>query len=350
MLQPVDEHVGFLSEKVFDQLSKRYAFDKIVPYPFINIGGSPILLNRRSETAKKVILKTVTNNVINFYFLKELPWYIEKDYIHQVVKLQSMLHEETKLAPKVIRTIDDQLFFEVESDLYYLQEYVSGKSCDNSLGQASRAGQTLAAFHTYTKDMPEEGLTVKEDDLISRPTGLLHLVIRNYKEKRRDLNLKHKDYMTLIQETRQKILQLKDKTTETSVKRQVVHGDFNPTNLIFVNQNEPLQLIDFDNISMDSTYHDLAEALVSFSIVKYKPNSSRFDSLHESKVRLAKALYHNYIEYSKINHNHTILDNYIESTIIEYICLGVLRGDFSINEAINYIRNIDNFTININDD
>lgn len=341
MLQPVDENVGFLTSEILDCIAKVFDFDSILPYPFININGYPVLLNRKSETSKKVLLKTEKKDKIKYYFLKQLPWYIKKENIEKIIQYQAVLHDNTQLSPEILPTNTGKIFLEFRESTYFLQEYTVGYSWKYSTQQAEEAGKSLAELHEFSLKENKRLPTMPEETNMSTALGMLNMVIRDFKRRRKLNNLKNDDYFNFIKKVRKEIYEIEKKlqVSSTNQLKHIVHGDYNPTNIIFNEENKVLKIIDFDNLCIDYNYHDIAEGIVAFSVVKYRKNSSRFKSFKPDND-IAKAFFNGFKQKNGIEIDYNLLNMYIQSTMIEYTCLGLLREDFNILEASQYIEQL----------
>lgn len=286
--------------------------------PFIGDKNTILTLNTRSETSKKVIVKVGDK----IYFFKEIPWYCSnKDFLDFSLSFQDFLYNNKFKLPKIILTRGGDKYQFVKNKYYTLHEFIMGESWDLNSEKAYNIGKYIAKFHKIALKFDHPNIKNYSIGLYESTKDMVSLL--DDKELKNNLNnLLEKYYSEL--------------SNYDGIK-SLVHGDCNPSNFIFEN-NDVAAIVDFDNVKYDNPIRDLAEIIITFGIVKYKNNSSNYESLFNPiDFTIVRRILKGYKEtnsdfYDKIINN---LVPTIKILFIELYSLGILKNDFNYNDEFN---------------
>lgn len=342
MLKPLDYDMGILPDYVLENVERAYGFRRLNIYPYIGVNGIPVPLNKRSETSRKIVIETDNS----YYMLKEIPWYIEDiESISNLLSLQQKIHSRTKLVP-YIKNIEgsENLYVKIYGKNYFIMEFVQGKSWRYLESQSFSAGKALKQFHQATLGFIDN-TKLNSLSLIDGTKGIINLLFKKYRTDKTLLPPDEKKQLKEIINLTNKIFREKHKDVLSlgyGKVRTLVHGDYNPNNMTFDEENIVKAIYDLDNLCIDDPIHDIAEGLVDFSIMNYLPNSSRFKSIDcYPKKDLFKSFYYGYFHNRPNPRVRELIPKCISLVIIEFICLGLLRNDWGTREAIDYLKKID---------
>ncbi|MBA4536378.1 phosphotransferase [Bacillus aquiflavi] len=346
MLKPVDYNMGLIPDEIFQELEDVYNINIEKVLPYVGVNNKPIFLNKRSETSRKIIIKIEQG----YFMLKEIPWYIKTDYIKAILSLQNELHFINGKSPKILMSNDESLSVNLLGKEYFIQEFIFGNGWSYNRKQAFYAGKVLREFHKNTKKFITSPLNFKTETIMENAKGILNLLMRNFKKRRNGLTeQKQKLYLLFIKKANMLIKRYEKEllTLFYGKDRVIVHGDYNPNNITFSTENEIKSIYDYDNVCIDDPIHDIAEGLVDFSVIEYKPFTSMFQKMHinSPQKELFTAFYRGY--FSDYNDGDNRLINMIPSAMIivllELCCLGLIRNDWEITLSLNYLENLERF-------
>lgn len=349
MLKPTDLNMGFISDSIVDYLYILYNMSNVKVYPYINVNGEAVLLNRRSETSKTLILEFQGK----FYLLKEIPWYVNKNQIPEYLELQNYVYMNYKLSPEIIRTKDKELFFVFKEKKYFIQDFVYGENWNKCNIQTYYSAFFLGLYHIESKKCTEKRKKIQRNNIL-KSTEYMILLLSNFYRNKKELRLNDSKFEinNLLRIARIKSRLLYKSLTTLGYGEYITlnHGDFNPNNLLFDKGNKVKVVFDFDNSGYDDPISDLAEGLVNFSIVEFRKNSSRYSSIKmEPSEELFYAFMNGYFNgNSQKERMLPIISPAIGIVIIRISCLGVLCNCWSIGYAHNIVENIDKITDRVN--
>jgi len=340
----MDTYLGILPDNLIYQSLDAYGFDDSwIVLPFMNINNKALAINRRSETARKAVILYKEE----VYILKEIPWYCaSKDFVAYEMHLQENLRSCGNPIPKILKAGNGELFIhlfrEDKEKFLFLQRFISGRSWAGTDTQDLNASRTLARLHksfyeisrqmkchfnppcTTVFDLANKMLAVTQQVLKENSEHLCARDITGFN----DFFARQSERIALCQET---AFALGYK--EIAVP---IHGDYNPWNIVFdPNTGDASGIIDFDNSAIDNPVHDLAEFLLNFCFLKFRSNVTRYSEAPTSfDANRALMLISEYRkEYGeKTLHLLQYLTEAMVVTTIELFALGLVRGDYSLNE------------------
>lgn len=340
MLKPLDFDMGFMPDSTFKEIEEEYGLKIDNVYPFAGINGNPISLNKRSETSKKVIIRSQNK----LFLLKEIPWYVfDLDQIQDILSLQQEMYETSKTMPSITKNLRGLMCVEINGEKYFIQDYLEGCSWDYSPLQCAEGGKTLKKFHSVVSSFEKKD-HIKSQSIIASSLGVLGLVVKKYKEIRKNMSVAEKrnfnDFISMANVSLKELSKdLKD--SDYGKVLHIVHGDYNPNNITFYKNHIVKGIYDVDNMTYDDPMHDIAEGLIDFSMMNYKPMSSRFESIDTTpNYARFNAFIKGYTNSKSDQRINALLPSCMAVIMIELICLGLLRKDWSVEQSLVYLKEL----------
>jgi Ser/Thr protein kinase RdoA (MazF antagonist) len=348
IIQPVNfEYLGLLPDSTIEQAVREYGItEPWVVLPFLNIEGRGIAVNRRSETARKAIIKTDSELLL----LKEIPWYCSNlPFVKYELNLQEELRSAGLPIPPIRRTPRNDMFITMIRDssekFLFMQPFILGKSWNKSPQKTFNSGKELASLHlasqtsscAFDRDAPRGNIF----DLAVRMIDVGKVEIADKKETIRP------DDIHILNSYVNYALERVESCRRVSVDRGYealcipVHGDYNPWNLIFREEDEKVNaILDFDNTIIDNPVHDLAEALAEFSYFTFRHQKTRYEGVPD---KIEEAIFLDFLRgYADvapqlINMVKLYLSEAFCVIAIELFTLGIVRGDYEFRDCIPFI-------------
>lgn len=288
-----------------------------------------------SFTSRKAILHTDKGS----FFLKEKPEYsCDKLSLDKSTRFQSYASSRLDIVPKIKLTKNDNCFVIWKNRFYFLTDYKNGRVFNgsdedvSSMLKALNKLQKIGKEFADNKDVPSDVLKQIESFDIAKLVPLIKKYIGSKRE-------------CLIYERIIKCLEML-KTKYLSLPRNeyiMSHSDFIVFNLIF-KDNEVVAINDFDNAKRLPSLHDLAEFLVSATMLNYnglvtnmklpvflKPQKSKFKLIIKSYIQ----------DFSLSKKDSVLLGTIAEIVWLWTLCLSVLKGDYKILDLAEAVKRIE---------
>ena len=124
-----------------------------------------------------------------------------------------------------------------------------------------------------------------------------------------------------------------------SWKRQVVHGDWHPGNLLF-SGDKIVAVVDFDSIRVAPPTTDLANGMLQFSIIADRPDPAQWPS-HFDRDRVLQ-FFEGYREIVKLSERkrYALVDLMIETMIAEAVLPVAATGSFGQHSGLAFLEMI----------
>lgn len=225
----------------------------------------------------------------------------------------------------------------LENHLYEFFHFVTGARYDGSAAETCEAGRQLGLFHQHLADFAARDehspLCYHDSALVRRHLKLIS------SDKRTDAA---RQMQTVVQE----LLLRYDKSSRrvnevgfASWKRQVVHGDWHPGNLLF-SDHRIVAVVDFDSIRVAPPTTDLANGMLQFSIIADRPNPADWPA-HFDRDRILQfvAGYREIIKLSE-RKRYGLVDLMIESMIAEAVLPVAATGSFGQHSGLDFLQMI----------
>ncbi|ETT32734.1 phosphotransferase [Paenibacillus sp. FSL R5-192] len=346
MLKPLELCRGLIPEDMLSQALEQYGIIEYTTYPYLNMNGTVVPVNRVSETSRKALVQDREGNL---YFLKEIPWYIRSiEHAVSVIQLQHELALQAVWVPAVQLTTSRELIVHAgNQSTLYLQSYIPNGYLYNAQPQQIRAaGAVLGEFRTKVASAyPLQTLKLPEQSPYASTKDVLVLLLKKYMQKRNEMSKEdQKNLQYFVQVCKEMVdewsVQHADRTEAVT---SIAHGDLNPMNFIFSRDGSVSALIDFDNACLTDSLVDLAEGLLTFSGITYRNGSSRFKAVHA----LEPQTFHQFLEgyqkhHSLLTEEIMVLPLLMGIACIRLASLGLIRGDWPVTLTSMHIDNIRN--------
>lgn len=298
-----------------------------------------------SFTSRKAILFGLAGEK---YFLKMKPDYsLSEPQKTASALMQDFLSKRLSYVPRIIKTKDGSSFYvKIGGKTFFLTPYIEGNYFFGTPEQSFACARALGEIHRSLLDFsfPEgESTPLDSTEETLKFIKMVAELSFNNQELKRDVL--------------QKMRKLCDKFASTNQgKISWLHGDFSPYNMVFGNQGDVRAVNDFDNVAFGLLARDIGECLLTHCGVNYAANTSSL----KPPIRIIfdfnrmKEMLKIYLTYNPLNKNDFIdLPNQIVLVWLELLSLGLLRGDFLLNDvliALSHCQEIYELTLSIYND
>ncbi len=264
------------------------------------------------------------------YFLKRKPEYsLQEPLRTRAIRLQSLLATKVPFIPQIIFTkTDNQPLGVINSSHYLLTKYVDGQIFGGRIEQSITGASKLGLMHKIAnQNLAEESSPVDSNESVKTFIG--------YAEKMSFSDAKLQN--EVLDKIRKKVQTLK---SENKGKMSWIHSDFAPFNLVF-SGDEVVAVNDFDNATFGNISKDVAECIISFADINYNGATSFLNKVIRTSIdeRSMARLLEAYMNTSESSISDlTDLPNEMSLMWLKLMVLGLLRGDFAL-EDVNVVLN-----------
>lgn len=288
-----------------------------------------------SFTSRKAILYTDKGE----YFLKEKPIYSsDKVSRDKSASFQSYASSQLGIVPQILTTTDNKQFVMWKKRYYFLTKYMKGRifngsdqdvtSMLNALMKLQEVGREFA----NRKDVSASILKTIESYEVAQLIPLIEKYINSAKDN------------VIYQRITKCLASLKLEYLSLSKKEYIMsHSDFIVFNLIF-DKGKVVAINDFDNAKILPSLHDLAEFLVSATLLNYigsvtnmklpvllEPQSSKFNLIIKTYLQ----------EFNLDKDDFALLGIIAEIVWLWTLCLAVLKEDYKILDLEEAVETIE---------
>ena len=312
--------------------------------PIVPINGDLIVLNNNHTTTLKAVVKDDSG----VYLIKQVPWYCSSEpFVSGMTDFIKHLHSQSFPTPALSRTEEGKLYALAHGKLFYCQEFLFANSYGGSREHVRSMGSNLAHLHNISTRFSQEGrkfegLPIESSSSLAQK--MTDLLVDQIEEARvSDGRKKSSAAVHRYQEFVQRRLSLWSDHL-TGGMPMVIHGDYNPYNLLFGEDDSVIATLDYENVAVSCASHDLAEGLMGVAVNKYRDNSTRFseigEHIDEEKVRLFLQGYTQSRE-GGTDINYSGLAYQMGAIMIQLASLGFVRKDYKIEGIIRVSETID---------
>lgn len=289
-------------------------------------------------TARKMFLRFAGQD----YLLKQAPWYCDRpSHVRAVAHLQQRLAASGKPAATLEPTSSGERVCSVqygsELRLYTLQHVVRATIWSGSLAECVEGGCALAGLHAAVPELlvPSSAAQISRHDVftIARAAiALGSLQIDKDEPHRRGAS----GTRNLLTHFSHVVEQLRRESLARGYFEcvRVIHGDINPTNMVYSAGCSIAAFVDFDNCCRDHPAHDVARGLVHFGCFPTTPAMNRFQHLPSSfRDDLGEGFLVGYQRSAPDWPDVAAVLPYVAGCITVELCvLALLNGWFGTNE------------------
>ncbi|MFD7712653.1 phosphotransferase enzyme family protein [Streptomyces sp. NPDC059786] len=309
-----------LDDRVLGLVAERYALPEADCFlPVLLDGDRCSLLEVRSDTSKKAMVEAAGER----YFLKQIPWYCDSpEQIAVSTRIQEGLRRAGVPVARLRPTRDNRLWTSFGGESFVLFDCVEGLRYRKTPGQDAFAARTLAQLHraaVMVDGAPAEDVFTLAADHI----GLLRSVVPAAAGA-----------ASVLEELLAPAERQARSAGFDALPVTAVHGDFNPWNLLFTEDQQVAAVVDFDNCDVASRLHDVAEALLTFCVVRYADDTTNF-AFNQARTVDRSAVDAFLTHYEEVwpltPTERACLPPALGAVWIELTCLGLLRGDFTLD-------------------
>jgi len=292
----------------------------------------PLLAGNRA--APKVIVISSKGK----FLLKRRPK--GKDDIYRVAfahAVQTHLSQKYFPVPALVSNNEMSTILNLNESIYELFKFVGGNRYSGSADETIDTGRQLARFHQYLKNFAFHWKPLRSS-FHDSATVRGHLrTVGSEKAPGQSLQLKAvgEALMSIYNASAVCI----NKLGFDNWSQQVVHGDWHPGNMLFLN-GALVAVLDFDSAKIAPPITDLANALLQFSIVGDRPNPADWpDYLDQAKLVQVLDGYRDVIKLEK-GELDALLDLMIETMIAEAVLPVATTGFFGYLSGLDFLKMI----------
>jgi Ser/Thr protein kinase RdoA (MazF antagonist) len=278
-----------------------------------------------SATSKKAVIHDADGNR---YFLKQKAFYCDNpESLRVAAAVQTFLSEKLSEVPPIVQTAKGSFYSHFGERVYQLTPYYEGQHYTGSVNQSIASARQLAVLHKAAAD-----LSLEPSRSISSEAEALKFVdwIRN----RKDLPQPG----LVAQVTTRLEEEIRRLNTGSSHGRNAwLHGDYAPFNLVFEGNNV-IGINDFDNCGFGPIARDVAYCLLTHCGIYFLANTSSFNRpiLTNLDTPRMKAMLEEYVSVNPLSHEDlNELGAQVAVQWLELLGLGILRGDYYLEEAMD---------------
>jgi Ser/Thr protein kinase RdoA (MazF antagonist) len=256
--------------------------------------------------------------------------------------IQKHLAERSFPVTALLATVKDGVTaLSIENHIYEFFRFAEGTRCDGSPEATREAGRQLALFHKHLARM-----TLTDVDVARGACGM-EACFHDSTRVRRHLKLIASGRRTgsrhQARAVVESLLVRYDRSSDrvnrfgfATWKRQVIHGDWHPGNLLF-SRGKIVAVLDFDSIRIAPPPTDLANGMLQFSIVGEGTDPAGWPD-HFDRDRLL-AFLNGYREVTRLSERklHSLVDLMIETMIAEAVLPVAATGFFGQHGGLEFL-------------
>ena len=289
-----------------------------------------------SFTSKKLVLTTSDGP----FFLKEKPLYCSDALsLVRAAHFQDFVASQMEIVPKILSTKTQNYYINWNNRYYFLTEYKKGRHYNGSKRDLDLMIDALYIFQQCGATYLREYKDSRPDELARFESPDVASGIPDIKSKIKSLGEE-----VIFQEI---LLLYEDLCSEyISLSKGgyiMSHGDFILFNLI-LNETGVVAINDFDNAKVLPRIHDMAEFLVSASLLNYVAplTNLKFPILAGPDETTFIYIMKNYVSKFMLSNNEIVLLGTVAEIVwLWTLVLSVFKGDYSLSDlrpVINTLR------------
>lgn len=286
------------------------------------------------------------------YILKQIPPYCANiQFLDAALLFRETLREMGIPIPKFIKTSDNKKYAleKLESGkdrIYILENFIDGISWKKKKEQVENMASMLAKIHKISHDIffsKKQTTEISYDKKLELPKknvfDIASHMLKISKEVLSTNSTWNSDKKNFLNSFINKCHVHLQKIKKSAMKKGYntimipIHGDYNPTNILFDKENNIIGIIDFDDCCIDNPIHDIATALLCICYFPFEKKGKLFldKYQYELSIRNAKLFFSHYFKNSHLNSEKIIpyIDEAFEAIAIQCLALYLIKGIYT---------------------
>lgn len=274
-------------------------------------------------------------------FLKEKPLYCSTDLnLKKSASFQDYVSSQLEIVPRILKTKNNRFYLDWNERQYFLTEYKKGRHYNGSESDLRAIINSLYDFQQCGSAYFTEYKEVKLDELILVESPTVALGITGLGEK----NLSQTE-KSILQEILLLYKNLEEEYLTIPREKFIMsHGDFILFNIILDGENV-VAINDFDNVKVLPRIHDMAEFLVSASLLNYLAplTNLKLPISTTPDTRVSQYILQQYRERFVLSqHEINLLGTVTEIVWLWTLVLSVFKGDYNLYDLKPALRTLQN--------
>ena len=300
------------------------------------------------------------------HILKEIPPYCsDTNFLQASFCLRDCLRENGIPVPVLISTKQNKRYitkkgYSGKEKVYLLEEFMDGKSWSKKqetiesmafmLGNLHRS--SASAFEEIsekTQIYQRELLDLPRKNIFELATIITGVAIEEIVGSEKALSTSELESLeNFIHEcqTRLERIEISALQKGYNLISIPIHGDYNPTNILFDQKNQVSGVIDFDNCCITNPIHDVGTALLHISYFSFeKEVLPKCEGLqHENNLRNAKIFLDSYFQSAPVKPEQVLpyIEEVAEAVAIQLSTLYLIKGIYTkfshANELFQHVE------------
>lgn len=289
-----------------------------------------------SFTSKKLILHTSKGD----FFLKEKPQYCSNESaLKRSANFQDYVSFRMEIVPKILSTREKDYYIHWRGRYYFLADYKNGRHYNGSPKDIKAMIDALNVFQKISTDYLDTYKDSKQEELAryESPDIASGIIDVKKKVKTENDNLIFQEIISLYEDL------CSEYATFAKEKYTMAHSDFILFNLI-LDESGVVAINDFDNVKVLPRIHDMAEFLVSATLLNYVAPTTNLKlpiQINPDKVLFVYILGKYISDFKLSNIEKQLLGAITEIIWLWSLVLAVFKDDYSLSDlkpAIETLR------------
>ena len=289
-----------------------------------------------SFTSKKLKLYTSKGS----FFMKEKPKYCSDEMaLKRSAHFQDYVSSQSEKVPKILLTKKYDFYITWNNRHYFLTDYKEGRHYNGSKKDLSEMVRALYLFQQHGFDYLNKYKGIRQDELVQFDSPYVASSIPDLKAM-----VETGSDKGVLSEILFLYENICSEYAKTSKDQYIMsHSDFIIFNLI-LGESGVMAINDFDNVKVLPRIHDMAEFLVSASLLNYLAPLTNLKFPVQTDPDLLRFNYIMNLYVSKFNLSDTEIDllgSVAEVIWLWTLVLAVFKGDYSIPDlrpALHLLR------------
>jgi len=280
-----------------------------------------------SFTSKKLILHTSKGD----FFLKEKPQYCSNESaLKRSANFQDYVSSRMEIVPKILSTREKDYYIHWSGRYYFLADYKNGRHYNGSPKDINAMIDALNVFQKIGTDYLDTYKDSKQEELAryESPDVASGIIDVKKKVKTENDNLIFQEIVSLYEDL------CSEYATFAKEKYTMAHSDFTLFNLI-LDESGVVAINDFDNVKVLPRIHDMAEFLVSATLLNYIAPTTNLKlpiQVNPEKFLFAYILERYISDFTLSNIEKQLFGTITEIIWLWSIILAVFKDDYSLSE------------------